>query len=200
MNVAIEECKEIIGHRQYWLLNDLEHREIFQFLWDDCDTLEEFTDLLYSDPNICNTKAAAWFLHYDTDAFAGFLSRWFSRQQYRFCVDSKQKFISLSSDGMKSIFPMAMLLTDSYIYRDKEDFYVAVVEDDDFNPWLFNFHSLVCGDNISVEGHRLQGNYAIYYAEGYLAFWKLPVAVWEAIMESGIYEDVHEIGAEYNSD
>lgn len=199
MNVSIEDCKEIIGHRQYWLLNDIKHREIFKFLWDDCDTLEEFTDLLYSDPNICNTKATAWFLHYDTDAFDGFLSGWFSRQQYRFCVDGNKKFITFSCDGMKSILPMAMLLKDSYIYREERDFYIAVVENDDFNPWLFNFHCLVSGDDIRVEGHRLQGNYAIYYAEGYLVFWKLPVADWEAILDSGIYEDVHEIGEDYSS-
>jgi len=56
MNVPIEECEEIIGYRQYWLLNDIEHKDIFKFLWDDCDTLQEFKELLYSDPNICNTR------------------------------------------------------------------------------------------------------------------------------------------------
>ncbi|MBO5651324.1 MAG: hypothetical protein J5908_07540, partial [Selenomonas sp.] len=124
MNVPIEECEEIIGYRQYWLLNDIEHKDIFKFLWDDCDTLQEFKELLYSDPNICNTKAAGWFLHYDSEAAEFFLSQWFGRQKRRFCLDSKQKFIVLESAGTKSMIPTAMLSMQSCNEHREEDYYV----------------------------------------------------------------------------
>ena len=152
MNVPIEECSEIIGYRQYWLLNDIEHKEIFKYLWDDCDTLEEFKELLYSDPNICNTKAAGWFLHYDSEAAECFLSQWFGRQKRRFCLDSKQKFIILENAGTKSMIPTAMLSIQSCNEHREEDYYVAIVDDDDFNPLLFRFHSLICSDDFKVNG------------------------------------------------
>lgn len=196
MNVPIEECEEIIGHRQYWLLHDVEHRELFQFLWNDCDTLLEFKDILYSDPNLCNTKAAAWFLHHDSDSLQGYLSRWFNRQQMRFCVDRQQKFITLESGGSKTMIPMAMLLRTAIFKYDEQDFCIAVVEEDDFNPLLFSFHSLICGDDIVIEGHHLQGNFALYYGEGYMVLRRLSPASLDELLESGVYDDVHEIGGD----
>ena len=194
MNVPIEECEEIIGYRQYWLLNDIEHKDIFKFLWDDCDTLQEFKELLYSDPNICNTKAAGWFLHYDSEAAEFFLSQWFGRQKRRFCLDSKQKFIILESAGTKSMIPTAMLSMQSCNEHREEDYYVAIVDDDDFNPLLFRFHSLICSEDFKVNGHPVKGNYAVYYGNGYLAFWRQSDIALEALLESGIYEDEYDIG------
>ncbi len=195
MNVPIEECEEIRGYRQYWLLNDIEHKEIFKFLWDDCDTLEEFKELLYSDPNVCNTKAAGWFLHYDSESQENFLSRWFGRLKRRFCLDSKQKVILVENADTKIVIPTALLSCYSWEDNSEQDYYVSIVDDDDFNPLLFKFHSLICSEDFKVDGHPLQGNYAIYYGNGYLVFWKQSDAALKMLLESGIYEDECEVGA-----
>ena len=198
MNVPIEECEEIIGYRQYWLLNDIEHKDIFKFLWDDCDTLEEFKGLLYSDPNICNTKAAGWFLHHDSEAQEFFLSQWFGRQKRRFCLDSNQKYILVESAGTQNMIPTAMLSLNSWDEHREQDYYVAIVDDDDFNPLLFRFHSLICGDDFKVNGHPVRGNYAVYYGNGYLVLWRQSDTALEALLETGIYEDECEIGTTHN--